>query len=146
MKRFLKCVCLVLSLSLLLSVPVRAAETPNTRASNFFTASSVYLYRTTGSSFQAWFEVTCKRTMDQVGAKEIKIQRSEDNVNWSTVYTFRMDDHYSTLICEDTAGHMACVNYTGSHGCYYRAYYNLYAKDETGIGTWGRYSEVIYID
>lgn len=146
MKRFSRMMCLFLSVAMLLAIPAHAAEAGNSRASSYFGSSAVYLYRTTGSSFQAWFEVTCVRTMDQVGAKEIKIQRSEDNVNWSTVYTFTMNDHYSTLIRENKAGHMACVNYTGSHGCYYRAYYKLYAKDETGSGTWARYSEVIYID
>ena len=59
--------------------------------------------------------------------------------------TYSMSD-YSSLIREDAVGHEACVSYTGSSGYYYRAYYNLYAKDDdTGTGTWGRYSSSIYI-
>ena len=145
MKRFSRCLCLVLSLLMLFAIPAQAVQIENTRESNFFGNSAVYLCRTAGYSFQAWFEVTCVRTMDQVGAKEIKIQQSSDNENWTTVATYSMSD-YPSLIEEDWVGHSACVSYTGSSGYYYRAYYNLYAKDDdTGIGTWGRYSSSIYI-
>lgn len=146
MKRFEKCICLILSLVILLAVPVQATEASTPRASSFFSNSSVYLYETSATTFQAWFEVTGVRTMDKIGAKEIKIQRSSDNENWTTVATYSMDDYYSTLICEDTAVHAACVTYTGTRGYYYRAYIKLYAKDSTGSGTWARYTSSIYID
>ena len=145
MKRFFKCVCLILSLSILLAAPVSAVEMADTRASNYFMNSAVYLYKTSSTSFQAWFEVTCVRTMEKVGAKEIKIQRSTDNENWTTVATYSMNNHYSTLIAENIGVHVACVNYTGTSGYYYRAYYKLYAEDETGTATWSRYSSSIYI-
>lgn len=145
MKLFLKYTCLILSLVMLLAVPAQAAENPNARESSFFTASAVYLYETSGTTFQAWFEVTCQRTMDKVGAKEIKIQRSTDNANWTTVATYSMSN-YSNLIREDRGGHVSYVTYTGSSGYYYRAYYKLYAEDDTGSGTWNRYSSSIYID
>ena len=145
MKRFVKYICLILSLSILLAVPAQAAETPDTRSSSFFMRSSVYLYETSGTTFQAWFDVTAVRTMDKIGAKEIKIQRSSDNENWTTMATYSMDS-YSNLICEDTVTHSACVTYTGTSGYYYRAYIKLYAKDSTGSGTWARYTSSIYID
>lgn len=145
MKHFAKCVCLILSLAILLAVPAQAAETSDARSSSFFSNSSVYLYETSATTFQAWFEVTGVRRMDKIGAKEIKIQRSSDNENWTTVATYSMDD-YSTLICENTAGHAACVTYTGTRGYYYRAYIKLYAKDEMGTATWSRYTSSIYID
>ena len=145
MKRLLKCICLLLSLVMLLSIPAHAVEADNTRASNYFGASAVYLYKTSSTRFQAWFEVTCVRTMEKVGAKEIKIQRSTDNENWTTVATYSMNDYYSTFIRENNVVHAACVNYTGTSGYYYRAYYKLYAEDETGTATWSRYSSSIYI-
>jgi len=146
MKRFSQCVCLVLSLILLFSVPAQAAGIEDSRASSFFSNSAVYLYKTSSNSFQAWFEVTCVRTMDEVGAKEIRIQRSTDDENWKTVATYYMEDNYSIMIREDRAGHAACVNYTNAAGgYYYRAYYKLHAKDETGTGAWSRYSSSIYI-
>ena len=130
---------------MLLAIPALAAEGPTPRESSFFTSSAVYLYKTSSKTFQAWFEVTCQRYMDQVGAKEIKIQRSTDDENWTTVATYSMNS-YSNLICENDLAHAACVTYTGSSGYYYRAYYKLYAKDETGSGTWARYSSSIYIE
>lgn len=142
----MKFICLILSLAMLLAVPAHATEIPETRTSSFFARSSVYLYETSGTTFQAWFQVTGMRTMDKIGASEIKIQRSTDDENWTTMATYSMDDYYSTLICEDTAGHTACVTYTGSSGFYYRAYIKLYAEDETGTATWARYTSSIYID
>ena len=144
MKRLLKCICLLLSLVMLLSIPAHAVEADNTRASNYFGASAVYLYKTSSTSFQAWFEVTCVRTMDKVGAKEIKIQRSSDNETWTTVATYSMDN-YSNLIRTNALGHVGCVNYTGTSGYYYRAYYKLYAEDDAGSAVVYRYSSSIYI-
>jgi len=144
LKRFAKHICLILSLVLLLAIPAQAAENSNARSSQYFTASAVYLHKTSAKTFEAWFEVTATGLMDKVGAKEIKIQRSTDNATWSTVATYSMSD-YSSLIREDAVGHEACVSYTGSSGYYYRAYYKLYAEDETGIGTRNRYSSSIYI-
>lgn len=145
MKRVLKLICIVLSLSMLLAIPAQAAETGNARESSFFSNSAVYLYKQSGNTFQAWFEVTCVRTMDKVGAKEIKIQRSTDNETWSTMATYTMDN-YSALIRSNAVGHDACITYIGSSGYYYRAQYKLYAKDETGTGVWTRTSESIYIN
>ena len=146
MKRFAKCICFALILAMLLAIPAHAAETGDSRSSNYFGSSAVYLYEMAGTTFQAWFEVTCVRYMDQVGAKEIKIQRSSDNENWTTMATYSMDSYYSTLICENELGHDACITYTGTRGYYYRAYYKLYAKDESGSATWARYSSSIYLD
>lgn len=144
MKRLLKCICLLLTFSLLLTVPAMAAEVLDARSSNFFSSSSVYLYKTSSKTFEAWFDVSAVRIMDKLGASKIKIQRSTDNENWTTVKTCTMDN-YSNLVCENTAGHAAYVTYTGSSGYYYRAYIELYAKDEVGTGYWNRYTSSIYI-
>lgn len=144
MKRHIKCICLLLALVMVLSIPAMAAELYDTRASSFFMSSSVYLYKTSSKTFEAWFDVTAVRTLDELGASEIKIQRSTDNENWTTVKTCTMDN-YSNLVCEDTASHESYVTYTGSSGYYYRAYIELYAKDEVGTGYWDRYTSSIYI-
>ena len=145
MNRLTKYICLILSLSVLLALPAQAVEPSDARSSSFFGRSAVYLYETSDTTFQAWFEVTGVRIMDKIGAKEIKIQRSSDNENWTTMATYSMDN-YSSLICENTSTHSACVTYTGTRGYYYRAYIKLYAKDSTGSGTWARYTSSIYID
>ena len=144
MKRFVKCTCLLLILSIFLAMPAMAAEVFDGRSSNFFSSSRVYLYKTSSKTFQAWFDVTAVRTLDELGASENKIQRSTDNENWTTVKTCTMDN-YSNLVCEDTASHESYVTYTGSSGYYYRAYIELYAKDEVGTGYWDRYTSSIYI-
>lgn len=144
MKRFIKCICILITLSMLLVIPAMAAELPDARSSSFFMSSSVYLYKTSSKTFEAWFDVTAVRTMDKIGASEIKIQRSTDNENWSTVKTYSMDD-YSSMIRENTAGHESYVTYTGSSGYYYRAYIKLYAKDENGSANMNRYTSSIYI-
>ena len=52
MKRFVKHICLLLALSLLLAVPAMAAEVLDGRASNFFGSSRVYLYKTSSFIFE----------------------------------------------------------------------------------------------
>ena len=143
MKRFIRCTCLLLVLSMMLVFPAFAAEAAP-RASNFFGSSSVYLCNISGTSFEAWFEVTGVRTMDIIGAKTIKIQRSSDGSSWTTVKTFSMDS-YSSLVDDNTAGHITGVSYTGSHGYYYRAYIQLYAKKGVNTATMDRYTSKIYI-
>ena len=136
MRQFVKLTCLALVISLLLAIPVMAVEN---RASNFFGSSSVYLHKTSSTSFEAWFEVDALSTMDELGASLIKIQRSSDGVNWTTMRTVTKDDD-SDLICENTAFHVGCVAYTGTAGYYYRAYIELYAKNSSGRGEWYRYT------
>ncbi|MBR4289515.1 MAG: hypothetical protein IKT52_02620 [Oscillospiraceae bacterium] len=106
--------------------------------------SSVYLCNVSGNSFEAWFDVTGTGTMDLIGAEFIKIQRSSDNSNWTTVKTFSRSSN-SSLVDTDTVTHAAGVSYTGSRGYYYRAYVQLYAEKGIGCGYWDRYSASIYI-
>lgn len=144
MKRFLRCTCLLLVLATVLSIPAFAAETSEPRSSSFFLKSSVYLGNVSGKSFEAWFEVTGVGTMDVIGAKTIKIQRSSDGSNWTTMKTFSKDT-YTSLVDTNTGYHATGVSYTGSGGYYYRAYIQLYAKKGVNTGTIDRYTSSIYI-
>ena len=129
---------------MLLAVPAAALETTEPRASNYFLSSDVYLYMTTSTQFQAWFEVTALGGMEKLGASEIKIQKSSDGENWTTMRTFSMDD-YSNLICENTVAHASYVTYTGQRGYYYRAKITLYAENSSGIGKWFRYTDPVLL-
>ena len=142
MKRFTQLVSLILVFALVLAVPVYAAES---RESAFFIRSSVYLWPTTGNTFEAWFEVTGTSIMEQIGASFIKIQRSSDNTNWRTVATYSKD-YYSNLIDRNSGSHSDYITYTGTSGYYYRAYIELYAKNSFGTGYMPRYTSSIYID
>ena len=131
MRRFTRNICFALVMVLLLSVAAFAAEVIEPKASNFFGKSSVYIANVSGTYFEPWFDVTGTGIMDKIGAKTIKVQRSSDGVNWTTMRTWTMDD-YPSLIDTNTATHGAGVSYTGSRGYYYRAYIELYAKNSTG--------------
>jgi len=144
MKRFLRCTCLILVMSMFLAVPAFAAETVEPRASSFFTKCSVYLCNVSGNSFEAWFNVTGTGTMDMIGAEFIKIQRSSDDSNWTTVKTFSRSS-YSNLVDTNTTAHTTGVSYTATGGYYYRAYIQLYAEKGIGCGYWDRYTSSIYI-
>ena len=137
MKRFSRIACMLLAVVMVLSVPAAAMENENSRASNFFLSSDVYLYQTSSTKFQAWFEVTALDGMDKLGASEIKIQESSDNVNWTTVKTCT-SANYSNLIRENTGVHASYVSYTGTTGKYYRAKITLYAENSSGFGEWDR--------
>ena len=144
MKRFSRMVCLLLAVVMILAIPVAAMENENTRASSFFMSSDVYLYQTTSTKFEAWFEVTALGGMDELGSSEIKIQESSDGENWTTVKTCT-PTNYSNLIRENTSVHASYVSYTGTTGKYYRAKITLYAKNSTGIGEWVRYTSSIQL-
>ena len=138
MKRLLQIVSLCLILSMVLAIPAMAAET-GARASNYFHSYSCYLWKTSSTEFQVWFDVTGKRTMDELGTSVIKVQRSSDNgATWSTVKTYTKAN-YSNMICENTIRHADCVTYSGASAGYkYRAYVEFYAMDGEG--------SAIYID
>lgn len=145
MNRLVRYVSLILVIAMAMAIPANAAENVSERSSSFFASSSVFLYETSDTTFQAWFDVTCMRTMEKVGASMIKIQRSSDNENWTTMKTYYMED-YTKLVREDNVTHAACVTYTGTRGYYYRAFIKLYAKDDTGSAVWSRYTSSIYLD
>ena len=139
MKRFTRIVSFFLVAVLLFSTVAFAVEEAGARASNYFFASSVYLYKTTGTTFQAWFDVKAVGIMDELGASTIKIQRSSDGETWTTMKTYSKAD-YPDLIYENTARHAACVTYTGTSGYYYRARVELYAKNSSGTAYMTEYT------
>lgn len=144
MKRFVRCICFVLAIAMVLTVPAFAAETVEPKSSSFFISSSVYLCNVSGNSFEAWFEVTGTDTMNTIGANFIKIQRSSDGVNWTTVKTYAKEN-YLYLVDNNTICHAAGVSYTATGGYYYRAYIELYAKKGVNTGTMDCYTSKTYI-
>ena len=128
MKRILKPLCAVLAVMLMFTQPAQAIEIENTRDSSYFIASSVYLVKTSDMTFEAWFDVSATRTMDELGASSITIQKSYDGVTWESMITYTKEST-PQLICANTGLHGACVRYAGTTGRYYRAKIVLYAKD-----------------
>jgi len=140
MKRFTKILCMTLAILMSLSITAAAAEvTP--RASAYFSSYDTYLWETSSTSFQVWFEITAVRGMTELGVDSIEIERSSDGVNWTVVKTYDRDD-YSNLIATNTAYHGGHVTYSNRQSGYqYRAYVDFYAKNSSGgRGYYGAYA------
>lgn len=144
MKRNIRCICMVLAFVIVCAIPAFAAENIEPKASNYFGASSVYLCNVTSNSFEAWFDVTAVNRMDQLGATYIKIQRSTDGVNWTTVRTCAKEN-YLALIGYNTSYHASGIYHGATGGYYYRAHVQLYAKKGVNTATMNEYSAPIYI-
>lgn len=144
MKRFSRLLCILLSVVLMISTSAAAAENVEPRASNFFMSSDVYISMQTSTQFRVWFEVSALGIMDKVGASEVKVQKSSDGENWTTMKTYSMDD-YSNMIDENSGAHASYVTYTGQTGYYYRAKITLYAENSSGVGEWIRYTSSVLL-
>ena len=146
MKRFTRLVCLLLAMSLLFAVPVFAAEEEeaSTWSSSYFLSFSTYLYKTSSTKFQVWFDVEARRGMDELGASKIIVQRSSDGTSWSNMFTY-YPTYYSQMICENTSAHAGYVPYTGTTGYYYRAKVTYYAKDSSGTAEYVQYTSKILL-
>ena len=151
MKRFIRCFAAIMVLVTLLGTVAyaqdiseqgAAALAASPKSSSFFWSWDSYLYKTSSTSFQVWFDVTSAGGMDELGVSLIKVQRSTNGSSWTTVKTYYPED-YSTMIEENTSSVYNCVNYTGSKGYFCRAYVVFYAKNSRGIGEMPDYAEVI---
>ena len=91
---FLKVIAIILVISTIFPVNAIAADT---RASDYLTAYSAYLYPAGWGKIQIWFEVDGTNYMDEIGALEIQLYESKDNENWTWVKTFDYTDYSSML-------------------------------------------------
>lgn len=140
MKRLIKSLCLFMAVVMLFTTTAFAAES---RASNYFMMTSTYLERVSSSEIEIWFDVTAVSRMDQLGVQKIKLQRSTDCSNWTTIKTYNMDD-YSQMICANTVAHADCVTYSNAQSrYYYRAYVEFYAKKDNGSAMYASYTATI---
>lgn len=143
MKRFIQFVCLVLVLATCLTIPVSAAEGISPYASSYFGCFSAYLWKTSGTEFEVWFDVGAVCGMEELGTSVIKVQRSSDKSYWSTMRTYKKED-YPSMIDYNTSTHCSCVTYSdGISGYYYRAYVEFYAKNSSGRGYYDFYTNPI---
>lgn len=119
---------MVMAIFMMIVGPARAAEIGNSKGSAYFISSSVYLSKTSNTTFEAWFDVSATRTMDELGASSITIQKSYDGVTWESMITYTKEST-PKLICANTGFHGTSIRYVGTTGRYYRAMIVLYAKD-----------------
>ena len=138
MKRFLRFVCLALVLATLVTIPAYAVE-QSERASSFFSSYKAYCHAASSTQLQVYFSVMSVGTMSKLGASKVKVQRSSDGTNWTTVKTFTKED-YPSMIDDNTAFHAATLTCTKTSVYYYRAYVEFYAKNSTGTGELNYYT------
>lgn len=134
MKRFTQILCILLVCVMVFSTTAFAAEVPQSRASMFFAASSVYFWNTSGRNYQIWFDVTAVGSMYELGASKIVLERSTDEDDWETVRTYYKED-YSQMTKLSTGSYANCVPFTATTGYSYRAIVTLYARNSSGTGT-----------
>ena len=142
MKRFTQCICILLVCVMMFTTTAFAAESVEPRGSNFFAASSVYFWNTSGRNYQIWFDVTAVGTMTELGASEIVVQRSTDERNWTTVRTY-YKENYSQMTDSNTVGYANCVPFTATAGYSYRAIVMLYARNSSGSGYMQEVTEIL---
>lgn len=134
MKRFTRFVCMLLIAAMVFAIPANAAE----QASNFFMSHSCYLWNVSSTGFEVWFDVDAVDGMDVLGASQIKIQRSSDRSNWTTVQTYSGIYEYNT---SEAGGH---VTFSGRQpGYYYRAKVTFYAENDMGVGEYVMYTSSV---
>lgn len=116
---------------LLLASMTMAAYAADTRASAYFSATSVRAYAQSGGKILFEIDVDATHTMQEVGAAEIYVYEQQDNGRWDNVYTFTMDDH-PYLIETNSIGAYVDATYQGTVGKNYYAAVACYAKDQNG--------------
>ena len=97
-----------------------------TRASDYLSAYSAYVYPAGWGKVQVWFDVNETNDMDEIGALEIQLYESKDNETWTWVKTFEYQDYPGMLVYNDYS-HMGHVEYNGTIGRYYKAYVCIWA-------------------
>lgn len=141
MKRFVRLVSAMLACALLLAVPAYAQEVSN-RSSSYFSSYLAYCTKLSSTKVGVSFHVVGAGTMDEIGASQIKVQRSSDEKNWTTVKTFNKSD-YSNMTDTDTISHGSTLSCTVAAGYKYRAYISFYAKNGTGTAYRYYYTDII---
>ncbi len=146
MKKFMRIVCFVLAVSLLLVVPAYADSAVEPRGSAFFTSYGTDLYKASSTSFEVWFDVDANAAMmDVLGVREIIVYRSTNMQSWTKMKTYKMED-YPEMVDTYAFSHTGYVTYSyATPGCYYRAYITFYAKDSRGIGERYVYTEILHM-
>ena len=119
----IKLIAITLIVAFVFPINAMALET---RASDYLTAYSAYIYPAGWGKVQVWFSVDGTGYMDEIGALEIKLYESRDNETWTWVKTFQFVD-YSDMLAYNDFTHMGHVEYNGTIGRYYKAYVCVWA-------------------
>lgn len=143
MKRFIRVVCLILVLCTVFSVTAFAETVTEPRASSYIAAHDAFLYKTSASQFQIWFDVTACTSVTHLGVSEIEVYKSADKENWTRMRSYKYEN-YPEMMDYNSGSHTGYVTYNyATTGYYYRAYVTFYAKNSSGTGTIFRYTAAL---
>lgn len=123
---------------LLLSGLSTVAYASSSRASDYFSATSVRAYAENNGVILFEIDVDATHTMQEVGASEVYVYEQQSNGDWEIVYTFRKTSH-SSLIWQNSSCAYVDARYQGTIGKKYFATVACYAKDSDGY-------ECLYFD
>ena len=124
-----KILAIVLVVAIVFPINAMAADT---RASDYLTSYSAYVYPSGWGKVQVWFSVDGTGYMDELGALRIQLYESTDNETWTWVKTYQHID-YSGMLGYNDYTHYGHVEYGGTIGRYYKAYVCVWAgKDGDG--------------
>lgn len=141
MKKSTRLISLIIVFALIMAIPV-SAEEQNPRASSYFAAYRAYCTKLSSTSISVSFQVIGVGTMDVLGASQVKVQRSSDGKNWTTVKTFDKAN-YSNMTDTDSAVYGSTLSCTVPAGYQYRAVVTFYAKKGTGSAYKTYYTEKV---
>lgn len=117
-KKTIRCICLLLIISSLLSLPVYA----DGKESQYFSSYGGYCYSAGSNTVQIWFNVKAKFYVDQLGSTSITLYESSDQSTWTSVKTFSYAN-YSSMMRSNNYIHNSHVSYYNAVSGYY--YYAL---------------------
>ena len=145
MKKSVRVLCLMLTLSLLLAFPVHGESNAEPRGSAYFSSYLTFLHKASSTTLEVWFDVDANAAiMDEIGASMIELYESPNGENnWTKVQVYEKAD-YPTMIDYNTSSHTSYVTYSNAiSGRYYTACVTYYAKKGNGIGERFIYTEIM---
>ena len=141
MKRILS---LVLALMLLFSssLAVIAAES---RSSSYINSCSVWLTKTSSTSFNVNFSISGKgMPISEIGVNSIVVEVSSDGENWE--YDRKLTpSSYPQMLSSGVSTYAASVPCSGITGNYYRVMVAFHVKNGNGTGIQYAYSGYVYL-
>ena len=143
MKQIMRTVALFLLFSTLLSAVAFAADSASPCSSAYLQNYTTQLALVSGSTkLNISFHVSGTKVLDEIGAKQINLQRSTDGESWTTMKIFWPSD-YPRMLGTNTISHGSYVEYSVSRGFYYRAYIKIWGGKDGGGDSRYVYTNVI---
>ena len=139
MKRFLRCVSMILLAVMVLHTSAAAAmpdfgadaePMASTNIQNYYGFVEV----TSGRFITVHFTINATGVMDELGAHMIRVQRSVDGVNWEICETYYEWD-YPHIMGGGVSSYSSNITYLGEAGYQYRAFISYRAKNSTDTST-----------